>query len=206
LVPSAAHREAQPQSALARFFFVVSLTFCHRPSGAAMPDFGIPDIDPELAEPLGQIVIRWSSVEYLISMLLGTLVFADLAGIQVITTNIAVSAQTKWIRALMSVNQPTSVDHKDRVEALLARADDLRSERNEFIHGHWDTTNCEPKTALVQTVNLDRNEVIRERLVTKQDLSDLVTDIEEWIRDYVSLGRELSFPRHRDSTKSIFLD
>jgi hypothetical protein len=170
-----------------------------------MPEFGIPDIDPELAEPLGQIVIRWSSVEYLISMLLGTLVFADLAGIQVVTTNIAVSVQTKWIRALMSVNQPTS-GHKDRVEALLARADDLRSERNEFIHGHWDTTDCEPKTALIQTINLDRNEVIRERLVTKQDLSDLVADIEDWLRDYVVLGRELGFPRHHGGTKSIFAD
>jgi hypothetical protein len=162
-----------------------------------MPDFGIPDVGPELAEPLGQIVVRWSSVEYLISMLLGTLVFADLAGIQVITTNIAVSAQTKWIRALMSVNQPSSTAHKDQVEALLARADDLRKERNEFIHGHWDTTDCEPKTALIQTINLDRNEVIRERLVTKQDLSDLVTDIDDWIRDYVALGRELGFPATR---------
>jgi hypothetical protein len=171
-----------------------------------MPDFGIPDIDPELAEPLGQIVVRWSSVEYLISMLLGTLVFADLAAIQVVTNNIAVSAQTKWIKALMSVNQPTSVDHKNRVEALLARVDELRSERNEFIHGHWDTTSCEPKTALIQTVNLDRNEIIRERLVTKQDLSNLMTDIEDWIIDFVSLGRELSFPRDRDSSKSIFSD
>jgi hypothetical protein len=171
-----------------------------------MPEFGIPDIDPELTEPLGQIVVRWSSVEYLISMLLGTLVFADLAGIQVITSNIAVSAQTKWIRALMSVNQPTLIDHRERVEALLARADDLRSERNEFIHGHWDATGCEPRTALVQTINLDRNEVIRERLVTKQDLSDLVTDIDDWIRDYVSLGRELGFPRTQGDTKSIFAD
>jgi hypothetical protein len=83
-----------------------------------MPDFGIPNIDPELAEPLGQIVVRWSSVEYLISMLLGTMVFADLAGIQIITTNIAVSAQTKWIRALMSANQSTSTDHRERIEAL----------------------------------------------------------------------------------------
>jgi hypothetical protein len=170
-----------------------------------MPDFGIPEIDPELAEPLGQIVVRWSSVEYLISMLLGTLVFADLAGIQVVTTNIAVSAQTKWIKALMSVNQPAA-EHKDRVEALLSRADDLRIERNEFIHGHWDTTDCEPKTAIIQTINLDRNEIIRERLVTKKDLSDLVTDIEDWIRDYVSLGRELGFPRHRGSSNSIFVD
>jgi hypothetical protein len=170
-----------------------------------MPDFGIADIDPELAEPLGQIVVRWSSVEYLISMLLGTLVFADLAGIQVVTNNIAVSAQTKWIKALLSVKQPPA-EHGDRIEALLSRADDLRSERNEFIHGHWGTTDCEPKTALIHTINLDRNEIIRERLVTKSDLSNLATDIEDWIRDYVSLGRELGFPREPGGSKSIFAD
>jgi hypothetical protein len=182
--------------------------FCHtKPyGGATMPGFGIPDIDPELSEPLGQIVVRWSSVEYLISMLLGTLVFADLGGIQVVTNNIAISAQTKWIRALLSVNQPESDADKQQVEALMARADDLRVERNEFIHGHWDTTNCAPKTALIQTVNLDRNEVIRERLVTKQDLTDLVADINEWINDYVSLGRQLGFPRVKDGVKSIFAD
>jgi hypothetical protein len=171
-----------------------------------MPEFGIPDIDPELAEPLGQIVVRWSSAEYLISMLLGTLVFADLGGIQVVTNNVAISAQTKWIRALLSVNRPDSDAHKEQVEALMARADELRVERNEFIHGHWDTTNCAPKTALIQTVNLDRNEVIRERLVTKQDLTDLVADINDWIDDYVSLGRQLGFPRHKGGTKSIFAD
>jgi hypothetical protein len=170
-----------------------------------MPDFGIPDIAPELAEPLGQIIVRWSGIEYLISMLLGTFVNADLAGIQIITTNIAISTQTKWVRALLSV-KPQQGDFNDRVEALLARADELRTERNEFAHGHWDTTGCEPKTALVQTFNMDRKEIFRERLVTPQDLTDLVADINDWIADYVALGRELGFPRRKDGDKSIFMD
>jgi hypothetical protein len=170
-----------------------------------VPDFGIPDIDPELAEPLGQIVIHWATVEYLVSMLLGTFLNADQGGMMVITNNIAVSTQSKWIRSLMA-SHDQEAHLNERVIALLNRTDELRTERNEFVHGNWDSTGCEPKTALIQTVNLYRTEVIKERLVTKQDLSDLVADIDEWIRDYVTLGRELGFPRHRGDTKSIFAD
>jgi hypothetical protein len=94
----------------------------------------------------------------------------------------------------------------ENVAKLLDRADELRNERNEFVHGHWDTTGCEAKTALIQTVNLDRTEIIRERLVTPKDLADFLADIDDWINDYVILGRKLGFPRHRGDAKSIFAD
>lgn len=165
-----------------------------------LPEFGIPDIDPKLAEPLGQIVIHWASVEYLVAMLLATFLNADQGGIQVLTNSISVSTQTKWIQSLMA-SHDNEVHHNERVSALLDRADELRAERNEFVHGNWDSTGCEPKTALITTVNLNRSEIIRERLVTVQDLSDLVVDIDNWIADYVTLGRELGFPRHRGSPK-----
>jgi hypothetical protein len=170
-----------------------------------VPDFGIPDVDPELAAPLGQIIVRWSTLEYLVSMLLGTFLSADQAGMIVITNNIAVSVQSKWIRALMSAHEHEA-QHNERVVDLLTRANDLRADRNEYVHGIWTTVDCEPKTALVQTVNLDRSEIIKTRLVTSQDLNELVIDINDWINDYVALGRELGFPRHRGGTKSIFAD
>jgi hypothetical protein len=170
-----------------------------------MPDFGIPDIDPEISETLGQVVIHWASVEYLISMLLATFLNADQGGIQVVTTSVSVSTQTKWIQSLMAAHNNEAV-HNERVSALLTRVDDLRAERNEFVHGNWDSTGCEPRTALVTTIGLNRTEIIKDRLVTKQDLSDLVVDIDDWITDYVALGRELGFPRHRGSAASIFTD
>jgi hypothetical protein len=170
-----------------------------------MPGFEIPDIDPELAAPLGQIVIHWSTLEYLLSMLLATFLNADQGGMFVITSNVAVSVQSKWVRALMASHEHEA-HHNQRVIELLNRADDLRNERNEFVHGHWDTIGCEPRTALVQTVNLDRAEIIRERLVTPNDLRDLLIDIDDWIADYVTLGRELGFPRHRGGDRSIFAD
>jgi hypothetical protein len=68
-----------------------------------MPDFGpVGPLDPELAQRIGQIVYRWSSLEYLISMLLATLLKADHGGMMVITNSVAIGTQTKWIRALLA--------------------------------------------------------------------------------------------------------
>jgi hypothetical protein len=170
-----------------------------------MPEFKIPDVDPELALPLGQIIIHWATLEYLLSMLLGTFLFADQGGMLVITNNVAVSVQSKWLRALMARHEHEA-EHNRRVVELLNRADQLRSERNDYVHGIWNTEGCQPKTALVETVNLDRKEIIKSRLVTPKDMNDLVVDIDDWINDYVALGRELGFPRHRGETRSIFLD
>jgi hypothetical protein len=170
-----------------------------------MPVFKIPDVDPELAQPLGQIIIHWATLEYLLSMLLGTFLFADQGGMTIITNNIAVSVQSKWLRALMA-RHPHEAEHNKQVVELLNRADQLRSERNGYVHGIWNTEGCEPKTALVETVNLERAEIIRSRMVTAKDLNDLLIDIDDWIDDYVRLGRELGFPRHRGGTKSIFAD
>jgi hypothetical protein len=168
-----------------------------------MPDLERPDIDQELSHRLGQIVIRWSTIEYLLGMLLGTLLNADQAGMMIVTNNVSVSTQCKWLRALMSAHEHEEQESR-RVIQLLDRADDLRSERNEIVHGIWSNEGCQPRTALVQTVNLDRSEIIKTRLVTVQDLDDLRVDIQEWIDDYIALGRELSFPRHRGQTASIF--
>ena len=170
-----------------------------------MPEFQMPDIDPDLAAPLGQIIVRWSTLEYLVSMLLGTFLSADQGGMMVITNNIAVSVQSKWIRALMAAHEHEA-EHNDRVIDLLTRADELRAVRNEFVHGIWNTEGCEPKTALVETVNLDRTEIIKTLLVTPHDLNELVADINDWVAEFVALGRELGFPRHRGATKSIFAD
>jgi hypothetical protein len=171
-----------------------------------MPDFGpVGPLDPDLARRIGQIVYRWSSLEYLISMLLATLLKADHGGMMVITNSIAIGTQTKWIRALLS-GHPQEEAEGQMVTELLERADTLRTERNELIHGIWDTTNCEPRTALVQTVNLERAEIIRTRLVGVDDLDDLVIEIDQWIADYVKLGRQLGFPRRPGETKSIFAD
>lgn len=169
-----------------------------------MPDVPRPQpLHPDLAIALGRVIVRWSALEYWITLLLGTMLRADQAAMSVVGNSVSVSTQSKWIRALLA-GKPEEQAAADEINELLRRADDLRAERNEFVHGIWDETNCEPGTALIDTVNLERVEIIRSRLVTPQDLDDLVGEIDLWIDDYVVLGRKLGFPRHRGQTVSMF--
>jgi hypothetical protein len=170
-----------------------------------MPDLTPTVIDPELRERLGQIAIRWSGAEAWISALLATIAKADPGALILITNNASASAQSRWIKGLMALH-PHEAESNARVKKLLQRADELRGKRNELIHGLWDSTDCEPKTAKVQTVNLERSQPIRSRLITVKELDQLVVQIDEWIADYIKLGRELGFPRRLGETRSIFLD
>lgn len=170
-----------------------------------MPDFVHLPVDPDLCLRLGQIVTKWTIMEKLISWLLGTCMLADLAAVSVVANSASVSTQMKWIRALMSAHEHER-DQNDRVAALLRRAEDIRQDRNELVHGTWNSENCDPGTCLVEIVNLDRPEIIRSRLVTTHDLDDLCSEIDGWIEDYVTLAREIGFPRHRGVGKSIFAD
>jgi hypothetical protein len=170
-----------------------------------VPDLFQPPVPAELCLRLGQIVTRWTMVEKMVSLLLGTTLLADQAALSVLSNSISISTQSKWIKVLLS-NPGTDQAHSNLVIDLLSRADDLRQERNELVHGVWDSTSCEPQTSLVETINIDRTEIIRSRLVTAHDLDDLLRDIDIWLDDYVALGRELNFPRQRDQTRSMFAD
>lgn len=168
-----------------------------------MAEFVISPVEDALCLRVGQIVIRWAVVEKLILMLLGTSLIADQGAMFVIANSVSVATQSKWIRILLETHQHQSESLKP-VFDLLTRAEDMRQERNEFVHGIWETSECEAGTGLVETVNLDRTEIIRSRLVTTRDLDDLIRDIDSWITDFVSIGRELHFPRNWNDKKSIF--
>jgi hypothetical protein len=163
-------------------------------------------VDPELLLRLGKIVILGSQFESWLSLLLATLIKADLGGSNIVTNTLSVSAKIKCIRGLLSVRANEEAAATAKVTQLLDRADLIRTDRNELIHGEWNATGCEPKTALINTISLERAEIIRDRLITIPDLEELIAEIEEWIRDYVALGVENGFPRHNNSTKSIFLE
>ena len=162
-------------------------------------------IDPDLLTRLGRVVTLWASAESWISMLLGTLMGAALGASQQVTASMSCATQIKAIRALLSVHAHKEEATRD-VVALLDRADDLRSERNELVHGIWNASGRESGTVMVNTVNLDRAEIIRDRLVTIADLDDLAREIETWIEDYASLGAKIGFPRNQGATLSIFIE
>jgi hypothetical protein len=99
-----------------------------------MPDLSPTMIEPALAERLGQIVIRFCSLEYWISLLLAILLQADHGGTMLITTNVSVSQQTKWIRGILTL-RAQEWEQSERVIELLGRAEEIRTERNQLAHG-----------------------------------------------------------------------
>lgn len=169
-----------------------------------MPDFVVFPVEDALCLRMGRIITRWTVVEKLTSLLLGTLLFADQGAMSVVTSSVSLSTQSKWICTLIKSHEHEAEQSKPVLELLL-RAEDLRNERNELAHGTWDPSDSEAGTSIVETVNLDRTEIIRCRLVTTHDLDDLLDDIDRWISDYAELGRKLGFPRQRGEIKSLFV-
>jgi hypothetical protein len=170
-----------------------------------MPETGPPVIESDFTSRLGETVIRWSVLEEWLSHLLATSIDADLGGMSVITSSAGAATQIKWIETIIAV-----YEHKDsrlkEITELVKRADELRTDRNAHVHGVWDQTNCEKGTCSVQTYNWKRSEIIKEWLITPADLDELISGIDEWLADFVRLGRKLNFPRRRGETESIFLD
>jgi hypothetical protein len=170
-----------------------------------VPEYGNLPVEAELRARLGQIVIKWTDAESLISWTVATFLMADLAAMSIVSGSTSISVQIKWIRALLDTHYHED-EYNKQVISMLDRAEELRQERNELVHGTWNSSKCEPGTCLVEIVNLTRREIIRSRLVTLHDLDDLASEIERWTNEFVALGRKLGFPRNRGQGNSIFAD
>jgi hypothetical protein len=135
--------------------------------------------------------------------MLGTLVDADLGGANVLTSEMGAAAVIKALKNCIAINEPKDPELQ-AVRELIEEADELRAERNIYIHGVWEL-GTEPGTALIQTSGWQRPEIIRSRLVTTTDLDHLLADLDDFIRSYVELGIRFGFPRKRGETHSVFL-
>jgi hypothetical protein len=170
-----------------------------------MPTLQPTFVEPDLTTRLGLIVIRWSEIEEWLSHLLATLMNADLGGMTIITSTAGAATQIQWILTVLSV-----FEHKDptlaEVVDLVKRADELRIDRNALAHGTWNPAGCEKGTCLVNTYNWKHSEIMKEWLITTSDLDELLSDIDHWLADYVTLGRKFGFPRKQGEIKSIFSD
>lgn len=125
---------------------------------------------------LGDIVIAWSRVEALIAELLSFLLKADPGSMYVLNQDIASGTQMKWVKILVQ-DRFTNQNTRDNLKILFDRIDTARGERNAYVHGIW-TPGSESGAACVQTIKMDRSEIVREELVTAPDLNDLFSEIE----------------------------
>lgn len=162
-------------------------------------------IDSELTSRLGQIVTRWSVLENWLSHMLASVVGAEAAPMSIITANVSTNTIIQWMRTTLNVHVHKQPELQEVLD-LLTRADELRGDRNALVHGVWTDDGCEPGTCLVNTVRWDRNEIIRDWLVTTADLDELLGHIDDWIADFMTTGLKFGFPRRKGETKSIFAD
>ncbi len=110
----------------------------------------------------------------------------------VITQSVSGATITDWLRTIIPFRFENDAAQRDLRE-LLSEIDKLRYERNRLIHGQW-AIGPEPKTAIVQTVNLARNEIVLSNLVTASDLDDLRDRIQHALNKLIIVREKLGFP------------
>ena len=133
------------------------------------------EIEPELLQQLGLVIVRWSLIEAWVNDLFVAMTEADAASMIVVTTNVSQSSITGWIRTLLDVRQ-TPPDLAEEIRDVLNEVDEIRNERNAFVHGLWFTTGPS-NSAIVQSTRLERREMVQDVVVTEADLRDMVSRI-----------------------------
>lgn len=134
-------------------------------------------LEPELMQRLGILVVRWAFLEVRISDLFTTLTEGHAGSMIVVTSNVSQSSITGWIRTLLDTRDVPPI-LANKIRDVLTDVDDLRAERNAFVHGLW-ATNGPPMSAIVQTVRLERKAIIHELVVTPADLDHLIDLVNE---------------------------
>jgi hypothetical protein len=124
-----------------------------------------------ILERLGLIVIQWAQIEALTGELLERILKATPGTVHAIIPTVSNSSLISWARVL-AADRFGRPEFRDRVLAALNEADELRAERNALVHGVW-CGGPEPETAIVNTVRLDRPEMIVDRLLTFQSSMSL---------------------------------
>ena len=135
--------------------------------------------------------MSFARIEALLAEFLSFLVKADHGLMYILNQDVAASTQLKWIRALV-IARFTNDNTTANLKILFDRIDAVRGERNAYVHGVWGP-GPEPDTATVQTVKLDRFEIIRTELVTASDLHDLFTEITSVADELYAVGKMLGF-------------
>jgi hypothetical protein len=154
--------------------------------------------DPTSAEDdgimgaLGAVVMLWACVDEWLGALAGHLLEANPGLFHVVSNNVSASTVTDWLRTLLHAHEhPDGADKADL--DLLATVDGLRAERNALIHGLWQP-GIESGIWTVQTIRLERAEIIKNEVVTLADLEELTIAIREAKKGIEALGQRLGYP------------
>ena len=111
----------------------------------------------------------------------------------VLNQDTGTGTQIKWLRTLIEtrVGEETA---RATLKLLFDNADNLRIERNAYVHGIWNK-GAEPLTATVQTVKLNRAALVRTELVTVPDLNEFLGELLRMASELHTIGKALGFIR-----------
>ncbi|MGH6736080.1 MAG: hypothetical protein ACRECX_08375 [Methyloceanibacter sp.] len=186
----------EPRSAASKRRFV-SLSSYVSVERLAMPEHrDREEIEPELYQGIGHVVVAWATIEALMAEFLSHLIPADPGGMYVLNQNLSSDTKIKCLRVLCEMRF-TDPNTTLRLGDLLQRIDDARQERNGYVHGMW-STQCEPGAVLIQTINLNRAEIVRHELTTRADFDDLIARLKDITQELLYLGRTLGFLTRED--------
>jgi len=148
-------------------------------------------VEPELLVGLGTVVSRWSYVDMFMAEFLSFLLQANPGFMYVVTANVSASTVSDWIRTLLQARHIPN-EPPEEIMSLLVDIDRIRGERNALVHGLWRPHVT--GSALVQTVRWNRSEIVKDEVVTRADLDDLITNIGEVMGKLLGLGERYGFP------------
>jgi hypothetical protein len=151
-----------------------------------------------IRQSLADVIIEWAKVEAMMAEFLSYLLNADAGAMYVLNQDVSSATQLKWIRAL-AADKFTDPNTQANLKILFDRIDVARVERNGYVHGVWSEGNSEDldSTAFVQTVKLDRVEMVRSELVTRADLNDLFREVQSIRIELDTLADKLGFVKKR---------
>lgn len=142
-----------------------------------------------LMETFGRFVTQWSILDRLIGYAFVSVAKADSVYSLVFTQSIMASTIQGWLRTTANLHY---AQHPDLAafNEVLVEIDELRADRNALVHGLWKR-GVEPNTAIVQTIRLERSEIVKSELLTVADVEQLVSDTINLIARFNDLARRM---------------
>lgn len=154
------------------------------------------EIEAELLQKLGKLVTSWALVDQYMAHLFIGMVEGEPGSLYVVTENVSCNTISDWIGTLLDARSIDPPGYADKIREAIQEACDLRGQRNALVHGLWSTGHAEPGSVMVQTIRLERAEVVKGELVTGADLDELIDRISIVASDLETIIREMDFPNN----------
>lgn len=152
------------------------------------------DIPPEFMQRLGALAISWALIDKLISHMFIGMIDGNDGSMYVITENVTSKTISEWIGTLVDSHGCSQPEYAEHIKEVFKNIEIPRATRNALIHGLWSATHAEPGSVIVQTVRLERAEIVKGEVVTLADLDAYIDEAQEIAAQLHEVMTTLGFP------------